>query len=347
MRRRRRPGRSTRAASRPRCRAASGRHRAGADLEPAPAGRPLPRGQLGQLLLHAAVERPARGRGASSCPPTADAARRRRRGRRRRRRSPRSPAPTPARPGRCRRTSRSTTATRWRSRPKPVVPADPAVAHRRPRPHLLRRRPMPQQTFILNGKTRHRRRRTTTSGCSGCCATARRAPARSTAAASTSARPAPSTSTARRSTPARCRCRRPGADRRGHHDRGAARHRRRRTCTRCRRPGSTATSPQCGYCQPGQIMAAVALVSKVRARGPRDHRRRPRRDPQHLPLRHLHPDPRGRQGRRRAHVAHVKVSTTAAARGSAATATVTSAGPRAVCMSPPVRIACSLSRNRR
>ena len=30
--------------------------------------------------------------------------------------------------------------------------------------------------------------------------------------------------------------------------------------------------PQCGYCQPGQIMAAVALVRKVRRRGPRDHR---------------------------------------------------------------------------
>ena len=26
---------------------------------------------------------------------------------------------------------------------------------------------------------------------------------------------------------------------------------------------------QCGYCQPGQIMAAVALVQQVRARGPR------------------------------------------------------------------------------
>ena len=36
------------------------RHRPGADLEPAPARRPLPRGQLGQLLLHAAVEHPAR-----------------------------------------------------------------------------------------------------------------------------------------------------------------------------------------------------------------------------------------------------------------------------------------------
>ena len=52
---------------------------------------------------------------------------------------------------------------------------------------------------------------------------------------------------------------------------------------------------QCGYCQPGQIMAAVALVKQVKAAGPRDHRRRPRRDPQRLPLRHLPAHPRGDQ----------------------------------------------------
>ena len=34
---------------------------------------------------------------------------------------------------------------------------------------------------------------------------------------------------------------------------------------------------QCGYCQPGQIMAAVALVRQVARGGPRDHRGRPRR----------------------------------------------------------------------
>ncbi len=39
------------------------RHRARPHLEHAPARRALPRGQLGQLLLHAAVERPARRRG--------------------------------------------------------------------------------------------------------------------------------------------------------------------------------------------------------------------------------------------------------------------------------------------
>ena len=86
---------------------------------------------------------------------------------------------------------------------------------------------MPTQTFILNGKQRHRRRRTTTCGCCGCCATCSASPARSTAAASTSARPAPRTSTARRSTPARCRSADLEPDRRGHHDRGPARHGRR------------------------------------------------------------------------------------------------------------------------
>ena len=90
--------------------------------------------------------------------------------------------------------------------------------------------------------------------------------------------------------------RRHQGDRRDHHDRGPARHRRRR-CTRCSRRGWTRTCAQCGYCQPGQIMAAVALV-KVQ-KGGDDHRRRLRRDPQHLPLRHVPPHPRGHQGRRR------------------------------------------------
>ena len=60
---------------------------------------------------------------------------------------------------------------------------------------------------------------------------------------------------------------------------------------------------QCGYCQPGQIMAAVALVKDAKAAGPRDHRRRPRRAAQRLPLRHLPPHPRGHRGRRGADVA--------------------------------------------
>ena len=94
------------------------RHRAGADLEPAPARRPLPRGQLGQLLLHAAVEHPARRAGLRDALRRA-ASRRRRRGRGGGHRSPRWPAPTPGRPAPSRRTSRSTTATRCAFRPKP------------------------------------------------------------------------------------------------------------------------------------------------------------------------------------------------------------------------------------
>jgi isoquinoline 1-oxidoreductase alpha subunit len=46
---------------------------------------------------------------------------------------------------------------------------------------------------------------------------------------------------------------------------------------------------QCGYCQPGQIMAAVALVRRVKEEGPRDLGGRPGRHPQHLPLRHTYP----------------------------------------------------------
>ena len=117
---------------------------------------------------------------------------------------------------------------------------------------------------------------------------------------------------------------------------------------------------QCGYCQPGQIMAAVAVVNKAKAEG---------REVTDADLEQIRNICRcgtytrireAVQRRRRARCSsrplrvvsrgsepHVKVSTTAATRGSAATATVTRAGPRAVCMSPPVRIACSLSRNRR
>ena len=50
---------------------------------------------------------------------------------------------------------------------------------------------------------------------------------------------------------------------------------------------------QCGYRQPGQIMAAVAVVNRARAEGRRGQRGRPRRHPEHLPVRHLRADPGG------------------------------------------------------
>ena len=51
---------------------------------------------------------------------------------------------------------------------------------------------------------------------------------------------------------------------------------------------------QCGFCQPGQIMAAAALL----AANPQPDRRRHRRDRERLPLRHLLPHPRRDQARR-------------------------------------------------
>ena len=59
---------------------------------------------------------------------------------------------------------------------------------------------------------------------------------------------------------------------------------------------------QCGYCQPGQIMAAVALVKQVRREGREITDADLDEHPQHLPLRHLLPHPRRHQGRRREHV---------------------------------------------
>ena len=126
------------------------RHRPRADLEPAPARRALPRGQLGQLLLHAAVEHPAR---ASRCivmpstasSPVAPA----------RRASPRPsrrwPAPTPGPPG--------TMPTYFPiNHEEPLgFDAKPFVPPSRSRPPTAstmtsEETPMPRQTFILNGK---------------------------------------------------------------------------------------------------------------------------------------------------------------------------------------------------
>ncbi len=56
---------------------------------------------------------------------------------------------------------------------------------------------------------------------------------------------------------------------------------------------------QCGYCQPGQIMAAVAKVRQARAEGHEISDADLDETAQHLPLRHVRPHPRGDQGRRR------------------------------------------------
>ena len=51
--------------------------------------------------------------------------------------------------------------------------------------------------------------------------------------------------------------------------------------------------PQCGYCQSGQVMSAVALLQRNPAPGDADIDAAMAR--QHLPLRHLRADPHGRQ----------------------------------------------------
>ncbi len=55
--------------------------------------------------------------------------------------------------------------------------------------------------------------------------------------------------------------------------------------------------PQCGYCQSGQIMSAVGLLSADAQADRRRHR--PRHERQHLPLLHLSPHPRRHPRRRR------------------------------------------------
>ncbi len=183
--------------------------------------------------------------------------------------------------------------------PLPTDSADPAVAHRRPDARRTEgASPMPDHTFILNGKQVGRRR-----------ATGRRAPALG------AARPA-----RRHRAEVRLRpCRLPSlhqphqrhgvqpllgagqrhpADRRDHHDRGPAGH------------GGNALHPmqqawldfdvaQCGYCQPGQIMAAIAKVNQAKTSGAPDRRHTARHDPQRLPLWHVRPDPRSDRRRRR------------------------------------------------
>ncbi len=126
-----------------------GRHRARPHLQPAPEGRRLPRRQLGQLLLHPAVEHPA---GAGDHRDAADhrgSGRRRgvrggrRDGRRRLRLRPRDRDHADQLPHQPRRrTGLRSAADR---------PADPPVPDRRPRPHLLGA-PVSTHTFVLNGE---------------------------------------------------------------------------------------------------------------------------------------------------------------------------------------------------
>ena len=228
-------------------------------------------------------------------------ARRRRRARRWPRPSPRSRAPTPGPPGRCRPASRSTTTTRSASTPQADGPADPAVADRRSRPHLLREPPCPRTPSSSTASSVTRRRRRRRPAAVG----APRPPRRHRpevrlrhqrlqglhpphqrqgvqpllgAGSRTSSRPTRS--------PRSRACRRPSA----------------RTCTRCSRPGSTTTSPSAATASPARSWPPSPWSTGPRAEGREITEADLDEHPQHLPVRHLRPDPRGRQGRRREHV---------------------------------------------
>ena len=97
------------------------RPRADAHQQLPPAGRALPRGQLGQLLLHPPVERPAGARGAHRATPTPTTPAAPARPAWPPRPRP-SPAPTPGRPARCRRSFPINHGDRRRSSPRPSCP---------------------------------------------------------------------------------------------------------------------------------------------------------------------------------------------------------------------------------
>ena len=262
-------------------------------------GRPLPRGQLGQR---------ATTRASGTCRPTCEVivmprddrrAGRRRRVRRGRRRWPRSRAPTRRATGKMptQFPINHDAAARLRRR-CPTVPPIPQSPTDGLEPRRAEGASDADAHASSSTASRSASTSTTTSACSGCCATSSASPARSTAAASTSARPARATSTARRSTRARCRSSDIKATDEITTIEGLP-----ATVGEDLHPMQEAwldiDVAQCGYCQPGQIMAAVALVNEATAAGRDGHRRRPRRAPQHLPLRHLPPHPRGDRGRRR------------------------------------------------
>ena len=184
--------------------------------------------------------------------------------------------------------------------PLPTVPPIPAVAHRRPRPRLLGA-PVSTHTFILNGE----RVSVDVAGRRAAAVGAARRPRRHRPEvrlrARTSARRAPATSTARRSTRARSRSRTSSRPTRSPRSRA------------CPPPSAADLHPmQEAWLEHGRrpvrLLPARPDHGRGRqgpagqGRGPGDHRRRPRRDPQHLPLRHLPPDPRGDRRRRQEHV---------------------------------------------
>ena len=93
--------------------------------------------------------------------------------------------------------------------------------------------------------------------------------------------------------------RRPRSRRRGHDHRGPAADGPcgAATCTRCRRPGSTATSPSAATASPARSWPRSRWSTRSGGEGRAITDADLDEHPQRLPLRHLHPHPRGDQGR--------------------------------------------------
>lgn len=138
----------------------------------------------------------------------------------------------------------------------------PPVAHRR----LCRRRSDGHLRLYPQWQAGERRLRGRDASALGYSAISSASMDRSRTAAWTFARPAPATSTARRSIRARCRsatCSRPIRSPRSRACRRPSESR----CIRCSQAWLKLDVAQCGYCQPGQIMVAVARVNEVKAAG--------------------------------------------------------------------------------
>ena len=130
---------------------------------------------------------------------------------------------------------------------------------------------------------------TATRRCCGCCAIRSVSPERSSAAASPSAAPAQCSSTADRCGPVRCRCRRSASGEITTIEAISGRE-----AEAVQKAWIARDVPQCGYCQSGQVMSAIALLKEIKTADRPRHRSRHER--QHLPLRHLCPHPRRHQG---------------------------------------------------